>query len=174
LQQELLALRKQHDDVTLKLSQQHDVIAVSVSSALERSKAEHEAELDFLRSELKRKEEDLVSLRTELKKSEERITGKIPWLLVSLHTLGWQALQEEFFRFILQRLPWQRSLDNSLRTRRGRVNSSSYTNIPSPRGGGGATRPLSRDRDVEELYLDPSPHHGGAVSHVPPPRGGSK
>ena len=76
MQQELLALRKQHDDVTLKLSQQDDVIAASVSKALERSKAEHEEELEFVRAESKRKEEELVSLRSDLKKTEEKISGK--------------------------------------------------------------------------------------------------
>ena len=76
MQQELLKLRKQHDDVTLKLLQQDDVIAASVSKALERSKAENEEELEFVRAELKRKEEELVSLRSDLNKTEGKISGK--------------------------------------------------------------------------------------------------
>ena len=76
LQQELVALRKQHDDVTLKLAHQHDVMTKSVARAVERGKAEQEAEVISLREELRRSAEDVEELKNELKKKmEEKLAG---------------------------------------------------------------------------------------------------
>ena len=72
LQQELLALRKQYDDVTSKLSRQHDVTAASIANAVEVCKLEHEAELQSLQEKLKKKSEELDSFKIELKRAEEK------------------------------------------------------------------------------------------------------